>query len=128
MTGEQGAWIAGALLLVVYVATLAPDVTFWDAGEFIASAKSLGIPHPPGTPLFILLLADWARLFPFLPYAVACNLFSALCTATTGVLSVALIARGPRFERGRNDGWYVLGGVLCAGGMSSDRGVRELAA
>ena len=121
LTGEQGAWIAGALLLVVYVATLAPDVTFWDAGEFIASAKSLGIPHPPGTPLFILLLADWARLFPFLPYAVACNLFSALCTATTGVLSVALIARGPRFERGRNDGWYVLGGVLCAGGMSSVR-------
>jgi hypothetical protein len=30
-----------------------------------------------------------------------------------------LISHGPRLERGRNDGWYVLGGVLCAGAMSS---------
>jgi len=121
LTGEQGAWIAGALLLLVYLLTLAPDVTFWDAGEFIASAKSLGIPHPPGTPLFVLLLSSWARLLPFLPYAVACNLFSAVCTAVAGILSAALIGHGARLERGRNDGWYVLGGVLCAGAMSSVR-------
>ena len=121
LSGVQGAWIAGALLFVVYIATLAPDVTFWDAGEFIASAKSLGIPHPPGTPLFVLLLADWARLLPFLPFAVACNLFSAVCTAGAGALSVALIGRGPRLERGRNDGWYVIAGALCAGGMSTVR-------
>ena len=121
LSGEQGAWIAGILLLALYLLNLAPDVTFWDAGEFIASAKSLGIPHPPGTPLFILLLASWARLLPFLPYAVACNLFSALCTAIAGLLTAVLIGRGPRLERGRNDGWYVLGGVLCAGAMSSVR-------
>jgi len=120
-SAEQGAWVAGALLLVVYLSNLAPDVTFWDAGEFIASAHSLGIPHPPGTPLFVLLLAGWARLFPFLPYAVACNLFSAVCTATAGLLSARLIGRGPRLERGRNDGWYVLAGVLCAGAMSTVR-------
>lgn len=87
------ALVAGAVLLAVYVATLAPSVTFWDAGEFIAAAHSLGIPHPPGTPLFILLLNTWAKLFAFLPFATATNLFSAVCTATAGGLTALWIAR-----------------------------------
>jgi len=72
---------AAAVTLAVlagYGLTLAPTVTFWDAGEFIAAAHSLGIPHPPGTPLYIFLLNVWARVVPFATFAVATNLFSAL--------------------------------------------------
>ena len=85
--------LAGGALLAVYAATLAPSVTFWDAGEFIAAARTLGIPHPPGTPLFVLLLNTWARALAFLPFATATNLFSAVCTACAGGLTAFWIAR-----------------------------------
>ena len=70
-----------ALVLLGYLLTLAPTVTFWDAGEFIAAAKTLGIPHPPGTPLFVMIAHVWAMVFPFGEYAVRTNLLSALLSA-----------------------------------------------
>jgi hypothetical protein len=70
-----------ALVLLIYVLTLAPTVTFWDAGEFIAAAKTLGIPHPPGTPLFVLIAHVWAMLLPIGEYAFRTNLLSATLSA-----------------------------------------------
>lgn len=61
--------------------TLAPSVTFWDAGELIAAIHNLGIPHPPGTPLFVLLGHAWAALFPVGEYAWRTNLMSATFSA-----------------------------------------------
>ncbi|MFL5495983.1 MAG: DUF2723 domain-containing protein [Gemmatimonadales bacterium] len=69
------------LVLAVYVLTLAPTVTFWDAGEFIAAAKTLGIPHPPGTPLFVMIAHVWGLLVPIGEYAVRTNLLSAVLSA-----------------------------------------------
>ncbi len=70
-----------ALVLAGYVLTLAPTVTFWDAGEFIAAARTLGIPHPPGTPLFVMIAHVWGALVPLGEYAVRTNLLSALLSA-----------------------------------------------
>jgi Protein of unknown function (DUF2723) len=64
-----------------YLLTLAPTVTFWDAGELIAAARTLGIPHPPGTPLFVMIAHVWAMLFPFGEYAFRTNFLSALLSA-----------------------------------------------
>ena len=75
------AGFAALLVLSGYVVSLAPTVTFWDAGEFIAAAKTLGIPHPPGTPLFVLIGHVWGALVPFGEYAQRLNLLSATLSA-----------------------------------------------
>ena len=93
MTARRAALLAGGTMLLVYLATLAPSVTFWDAGEFIAAARVLGVPHPPGTPLFVVLLNVWARALSFVPFAVATNSFSAACTSAAIALAVWWLAR-----------------------------------
>ena len=85
MTSSRPPYRAAAItsvgVLAVYVATLAPTVTFWDAGEFLAAAHGLGIPHPPGTPLFVMLAHVWGLLVPIGEYAWRLNLLSAVCGA-----------------------------------------------
>jgi transmembrane protein TMEM260 (protein O-mannosyltransferase) len=93
------------------VATLAPGLTLWDAGEFIAAVHTFGIPHQPGTPLYVTLARAWSLLLPFVDTALATNLFSAACTAAAGGALAVLLARvtGSRA--------MALAGALCAGGM-----------
>jgi hypothetical protein len=90
-------WLAalGIFLLVLagYVWTLAPSVTFWDAGEFIATSKILGIPHPPGTPLFVLLAHVWAELVRIGEFAYRTNLMSATFSAASAATFFLLVAR-----------------------------------
>ncbi|MBL8962147.1 MAG: DUF2723 domain-containing protein, partial [Gemmatimonadetes bacterium] len=92
-------WVGGLLLLAIYGATLAPGVTLWDAGEFLAAIRTLGVPHPPGTPLFVVAARAWANLWsPVLPFATAVNLASAVATAAGCGLLATVVARahGPR--------------------------------
>ncbi|MGB7212667.1 MAG: DUF2723 domain-containing protein [Gemmatimonadales bacterium] len=79
---------AGITALLGYVLTLAPTVTFWDSGELLAAAKGLGIPHPPGSPFFVLLAHVWATLVPLGTFAWRVNLLAAM----TGALTVAFLA------------------------------------
>ena len=81
-----GRLVAGIGLLVflfaatVYLITLTPTVPFWDAGEFIAVSYILGIPHPPGTPLYVLL-GRIATLVPWHTVAERVNALSAIPAA-----------------------------------------------
>ena len=82
----RAALAVGATVLAVFVLTLAPTVTFWDAGEFIAAARILGIPHPPATPLFVLLAHVWGLLVPIGEWAYRTNLLSAVFSASAAGL------------------------------------------
>ncbi|MBL0938898.1 MAG: DUF2723 domain-containing protein [Gemmatimonadaceae bacterium] len=87
--GESPPWrVATAVwasVLLLYVLTLAPTTAMWDASEYIAAAKVLGIPHPPGNPMFVLLAHSFALLPVPLSFAGRVNLLA----ATTSALSAA---------------------------------------
>ena len=100
-------------------------MTFWDAGEFIAAAWGFGIPHPPGTPLYVALAHTWVHtLAPLLGVARASNVLSAAATASAGAMSAWLVAqeRGTPHADGSamsSRGWTGLTAALCAGLMAS---------
>jgi hypothetical protein len=71
----------GALLL--YVVTLAPTTQFWDTSEYLAAAYSLGIPHPPGNPLFVLVAHVWGLIPWAQGYGERINLFAAVTSAAS---------------------------------------------
>ncbi len=89
------ALIIFSIALTIYLITLSPSVSFWDSGEFIAASYTLAIPHPPGTPLYVLL----GRVFTLIPVstiAIRVNLLSAIPSALAVMflyLSLMLIAR-----------------------------------
>lgn len=101
-------------LFLIYIATLAPGVTLWDSGEFLSAIHSLGIPHPPGTPLYVLIGNVWAKIFsPIFGFAYSINLLSALCSAIACGLMANL------FVRWTGDRLAAYSAAVCAGATSS---------
>jgi hypothetical protein len=76
-----GALATFVIVLLIYVVTLAPTTAFWDASEYIAAARVLGIPHPPGNPLFVILAHTFGLLPLAADYAARINLFAATTSA-----------------------------------------------
>jgi len=68
-------------------------LSYWDCGEFIACSHILGIPHPPGTPLFILI----GRIFDLLPIgsdpAFRINLMSSTGSTITALFAYLITVR-----------------------------------
>ena len=48
-------WIVFGIASFVYVYTSEPTASFWDCGEYIATAHKLQVGHPPGAPLFQMM-------------------------------------------------------------------------
>ena len=100
-------------VLILYLVTLAPSTAMWDTSEYITAAYTLGIPHPPGNPFFVLI----GRVFTLLPIAslvaTRINILAALCSAASAgawflITERVLVSWFPeRWQR-------ITGGVLAA--------------
>lgn len=77
--------------LVVYSWTLAPTVTLTDSGELILAAYGLGVAHPPGTPLWVMV-AHLASLVPVGNVAVRINFSSAVFAALACAMLTLVVA------------------------------------
>lgn len=78
-------WGVFLVSLIVYLLTMEPTASFWDCGEFIATAYKMEVGHPPGAPFF-MLLGRFFTLFAggdVTKVAVTMNVLSATASAFT---------------------------------------------
>src|SRR3954466_15778363 len=109
----RAALFVSLVVLVLYLLTLPPSTAMWDTSEYIAAAYTMGIPHPPGNPLFVII----GRVFSILPIAssvaVRINILAAICSAVSAgmwflITERVLVSWFPeRWQR-------ILGGVIAA--------------
>jgi len=112
-------WVVFAIASLVYLMTIEPTASWWDCGEYIATAYKLQVGHPPGAPLF-QLLGRFFSLFAFgnvQHVALMVNIMSALSSSLTILFlfwSITMLAKklfvtsdDGKMEKG--DMWAVLG-------------------
>ncbi len=104
-TAAQSAVLGGACFLL-YAAGACPTIYVGDSGELVAAVHTLGIPHPSGYPLYVLLGKLWTLALPVGWIAWRMSLFSAACAAA----AVALL-----YRLGRRAGLAVVAALLAAG-------------
>ena len=76
-------WLVFLVAAWTYIATIEPTASFWDCGEFIATAYKLEVGHPPGAPLFMILARVASAFVSTGNVPVAVNVLSALASAFT---------------------------------------------
>jgi len=93
-----GIWVFS---FIVYAMTVASTVSYWDCGEFIACSYGLAVPHPPGSPLFLLV----GRFFSMIPFVedigFRVNYISVLSSAFTVMLLYLSIVHLVREWKGK---------------------------
>jgi hypothetical protein len=77
-------WVTFAIALATYSLTVEPTLSFWDCGEYIATAAKLEVGHPPGAPLFQMIGAFFAMFaFDASKIALMVNMMSVFSSAFT---------------------------------------------
>lgn len=110
--------------LVLYLLTVAPTASFWDAGEFIAISHGLQVSHPPGAPFYMLVGRFFSMVFaPIIglfvergDIALAVNLVSVVASALTILLTHLVIVRLVRIWQGTPETWSPMDRMAALGG------------
>jgi len=74
-------WLVFLVATWTYIATIEPTASFWDCGEFLATAYKLEVGHPPGAPLFMMIARVFSAFVSPENVPIAVNTLSALCSS-----------------------------------------------
>jgi hypothetical protein len=75
-------WLTFSIALITYTLTVEPTMSFWDCGEYIATAAKLEVGHPPGAPLFQMMGAFFAMFSTDIKHiALMVNMMSVFSSA-----------------------------------------------
>ncbi|MBY8962189.1 DUF2723 domain-containing protein [Flavobacterium sp. D11R37] len=117
-------WTVFAIALIVYSVTVEPTLSFWDCGEYIATAAKLEVGHPPGAPLFQMMGAFFA-MFATGPDTVALmvNMVSVVSSAFTILflfwsLTILLRTITERFSEFSNNSAVAILGAAATGALA----------
>ena len=106
------------LALGVYTATLGPTIDFWDTAEYVTTSHIVGVPHQPGTPLYVIMGRVFDVMFgqpdvtqPSMRTAWAVNFMSALFSALAVMMVYLIIVRVAR-RSDPDSGWLARAGGL----------------
>lgn len=114
-------WLAAGLAFFLYLASAPPGLTWAhfgaDGAELLTAALTNGVPHPPGYPLYILLLQGWLRLSSWVArgynFAWYGNLLSCLlAAASVGVTVRVVMTLAAKTEH--SSLWATLAGLAWA--------------
>jgi hypothetical protein len=86
--------MATALLLAVYLWTLAPEVTLENSGTLATGAAYAGVPDSGGFPVWTIYSWLFIRLLPFSTIAWRVEVGSAIAAALAGGLVALMVSRG----------------------------------
>lgn len=113
-TDWRSCFITASLLLVIYLCTLAPDVTLENSGTLATGAAYAGVPDCPGYPAWTIYSWLFARLLPLSTIAWRIEVGSALAGAFACGLVALMVSRGgrllfepsPKFSHWNQHDWH----------------------
>ena len=94
---------AFVISFLAYLMTMAPTTSFWDCGEFIATSVIMGVPHPPGTPLYLLIGNFFSQLPLFTDIGARVNFISVIASSLSVLLLYLISVQFIEIWRGKSN-------------------------